>query len=182
MNTMQSPTQPKFFAGSLLAKPSVEAPAARTVNLKNDRLRDRWSWLGKLGPLGRYLIAFFIGVTAALAWQSFGDPAREIFAPTAPSLYQRQFSAMSLDLDAVRQGIDRIATGLAASQEQMRHSVEQLSASHEWMMRDFSSKLEAVEHNILDKISVPPQRPAPAPPRNPVQRPPQVPMVHSGIP
>ncbi len=181
MNTMQSPT-PEFLAASLRVKPAVEAPGARTANLKNDRLPDRWSWLGKLGPHVGYLMAFFIGATTTLAWQSYRGAAREMIAPTALSPYQQQFNAMSLDLDAVRQGIDRITTDLAANEEQMRHNAEQLSASHEWMMRDFSSKLEAVEHNILDKVSVPPQRPAPAPPRNPVQRPPQVPMVHSGIP
>jgi hypothetical protein len=179
MNTMQSPT-PEFLAASLRVKPAVEAPAARSASLKNDP--DRWSWRGKLAPFVGYLIAFFIGATTALAWQSYGDAAREMIAPTASSLYQQQFNAMSLDLDAVRQGIDRIATGLASSQEQMRHSVEELSANHEWMTRDFSSKLEAVEHNILDKISAPPQRPTPTPPRNPVQRPPSAPMVHSSIP
>ena len=181
MNTIQSPT-PELFAASLRVKPAVEAPAARSANLKNDRRPDSWLWLSKLALLVRYVVAFFIGVTTALAWQSYGDAARETIAPTAPSSNQQQFNAMSLDLDAMRQGIDRIVTGLAASQEQMKRSVDQLAAGQEWMTRDFSSKLEAVEHHILDKIPVPPPRPAPAPPRNPVQRPAQVPMVHSGIP
>lgn len=181
MNTMQSPT-PEFLAATLRVKPAVEAPAARPANLKNERLPVRWSWLGKLAPVVGYLVAFFIGATTTLAWQSYGDAARGMIAPTAPSPYQEQFNAMSLDLDALRQGIDRIATGLADSQEEMKRSAEQLAASREWMTRDFSSKLQAVEHNILDKISVPPPRPAPAPPRSPVQRPAQVPMVHSGIP
>lgn len=176
MNTIQSPTQREYFAASLLVKPSVEAPAARSANPKNDRLPERWAWLGKLAPLARYPIAFFIGVTTAVAWQSYGGAAREKIAP-----YQQQFEAMSVDLDAVRQGIDRIAADLAANQEQMRRSVDQLAAGHEWMSRDFSSKLEAVEHTILDKVSAPPPRPAPAAPRNPVQRPPQAPIAHSGI-
>jgi hypothetical protein len=181
MNTMQSPT-PESFAASLRVKPAVEAPVARPANLKNNRPPDRGSWPGQLAPLVRYPIAFFIGVTTVLAWQSYGDAAREKIAPTAPSPYQQQFAAMSLDLDAVRQGVDQIATGLATSQEQMRRIVDQLAASHEWMTRDFSGKLEAIEHNILDKIPVPPPRPAPGPPRNLVQRPAQVPMAHSGIP
>jgi hypothetical protein len=176
MTTMQSPTQPEYFAASLLVKPSVEAPAARSANLKNDRRPERWSWLGKLAPLARYPLAFFFGVTATVAWQSYGGVAREKIAP-----YQQQFNAMSLDLDAVRQGIDRIAADLAASQDQMRRSVDQLAAGHEWMSRDFSSKLDAVEHTILDKVSAPPPRPAPAPPRSPVQRPPQAPIAHPGI-
>jgi hypothetical protein len=183
MNTMQSPT-PEFFAASLRVKPSAEAPAARPAYPKNDQLPDRRSWLGQLAPLAfaRYLIVFFIGVAAALAWQSYGGAARQMIAPAASSPNEQQFTAISLDLDALRQGIDRIATSSAASQERTTHSLEQLAAGQEWMTRDFNSKLEAVEHDILDKISVPPPRPAPAPPRPPVQRPPQVPAVHSSVP
>jgi hypothetical protein len=182
MNTTQSPTQPEFFAASLLVKPSAEAPAGRPANPKGDRHPERWSWASRLAPLalGPYLIAFCIGVAAALAWQSYGGAAREIIAPNAGSSYQEQFNAISIDLNAMRQGIDRIATNLDANQEQIRRSVDQLAASHELITRDFSSKLEAVEHNILDKISMPAQRPAAAP--HPVARPPQVPMVRSGIP
>ncbi len=180
MNTIQSRTQSDYFAASLLVKPSVEAPAARPPEPKNDPLPDRWSWLGKLAPLVRYPFAFCIGVAATLAWQSYGDAPRGKTAPAALAASQQQFNAMSHDLDAVRQGIDRIAAALAASEEQTRRSVDQLAAGHEWMTRDFSSKLDAVEHNILEKISAPPPRPAP--PRNPAPRPAQAPMVHSGIP
>jgi hypothetical protein len=179
MNTTQSPTQPEFFAASLLVKPSAEAPAGRPANPRGDRLPKRWSWVSRLA-LALYLIAFFIGVATTWAWQSYGSRAREMIAPTARS-YQDQFNAISLDLNAMRQGIDQIATNLDANQEQMRRSVDQLAASHELITRDLSSKLEAVEHNILDKISLPPQRPAPGP-RSPVARPSQVPMVRSGIP
>jgi hypothetical protein len=179
MNSTQSPTQPEFFAASLLVKPSAEAPAGRAANPKRE-LPERWSWLSRLAPLAPYLIAFFIGAATTLAWQSYGGAARETIAPTARSPDQQQFNAISLDLSGLRQGIDRIAANLDANQEQMRRSVEQLAASREWIARDFSSKLEAVEHDILDKVSVPPQRPAP--PRNPVARPSQVPMVRSGIP
>jgi hypothetical protein len=184
MNTTQSSTKPEFSAASLLVKPSAEAPAGRPSNPKRDRLPERWWWVSKLAPLtlAPYVAAFLIGGATTLAWQSYGGATREMIAPAARSPYQQQLNAISLDLNAMRQGIDRIATNLDASQEQMRRSVDQLAASHEGITRDFSSKLEAVEHNILDKISVPPPRPAATPPRNPVARPPQVPMVRSGIP
>jgi hypothetical protein len=184
MNTTQNPTPPEFFAASLLVKPSAEAPAGRPPNPNRDRLPERWSWVSKLAPLAlaSYLIAYFIGVATPLAWQSYGGAAREMIAPTARAPFQQQLNAISLDLGAMRQGIDRIAANLDANQEQMRRSLDQLAAGHESITRDFSSKLEAVEHDILDKISVPAQRPAPAPPRNPVARPSQVPMVRSGIP
>jgi hypothetical protein len=173
------PTQSEFFADPLLVKPSVEGPAIRPADPKNEQLPNRRLSLGKLAQLGRldplafarYLIMLFIGVTATLAWQSYA--AREIIAPAAPSPDQQQINAMSLDLDAVRQSIDRIAT----SQEQMRRSVDKLGAVQEWMTRDFNNKLEAVEHDIFDKISVPPPRPAPAPARKPVPLSSQAPTV-----
>jgi Tfp pilus assembly protein PilE len=88
-----------------------------------------------LAPLNfaRYLIVFFIGVIATLAWQSYRDGAREETISAAPA-----------SLDSVRQSIDRLAIEM--------------------------TKLQAAEQDILDKISTPASRPAPAPARNPVPR------------
>jgi len=184
MTTMPSPTQSKFFAASWRGKPSAEASAVRPPELKKDRFANGWSWLSKLDPLAvtRYLIAVFIGVAATLAWQSYGDAARKMTVPPLSSPAQSQSNTMSLDLDAVRQSIDAATTSFAASQEQMKRRADQLAAGQEWMARDFNSKLQAVEQNILDKISMPPPRRALAPARNPVVRPSTVPMVRSDIP
>jgi len=104
-----------------------------------------------------FLITFCIGVAATLAWQSYGDAAREMIAssypqlgwlapqaapgaqnasdmiapaaPAAPPPDQQQLNAMSLDLDAVRQSVDRIATSIAASQEQITRSVDRIATS-----------------------------------------------------
>jgi hypothetical protein len=127
----------------------------------------------------RFLITFCVGVAAALAWQSYGDAAREMIAssypqlgwlapqaavaqtvpdPSAaatPSLDGQEFKAISLNLAAVRQRVDQ----LAAVQEQMT--------------RDFTTKLQAAEQEILDKISVPPPQPAAAPARKPMSPPSQ---------
>ncbi len=73
----------------------------------------------------------------------------------------KQLSAMSLDLDAVRQNIDRITT----TQEQITRSVAQLTAGQEQMTREIT-KLQAVEQYVLYKNSEPPPRPAPALMRN----------------
>src|SRR6266852_8077731 len=101
-------------------------------------------------PTG-FLITFCVGVAATLAWQSYGDAAREavantypqlgwlapqpaptaqnapdviaLAAPAAPSPDQQQLNAMPLD--AVRQSVDRIA----ASQEQITHSVDRIAPS-----------------------------------------------------
>ena len=122
----------------------------------------------------RLLIAFFIGVAASLAWQSYGNTAREMIAnsssqlswlapqdavaqttsaPTAPttsSLDSEELKAMSAALAAMGQKVDLLAAG----QEQMT--------------RNLTTTLRAAEQNILDKISVPPpSQPAAAPVRRP---------------
>ena len=185
--------KPEFSKSPLATAPSNERPLHATVRNLITRAR---LWLGKVvsSAFARYLIAFFIGVTATLAWQSYGGAAKKTIAPAAPSPDQQQLNAMSLDLDAVRQSIDRIAASIAASQEQITRSVDRIAASittsqeqttrsvtrlaagQEWMTRDFTTKLQVVEQDILDKISAPPPRPAPAPARNPVLRPSQAPI------
>src|SRR5262249_15067054 len=132
MSTTPSTAQSKLYAGLLPVVASVEAVAP--ADLKNDRFLSVRSWLRKLKRLAfrHYQIAFFIGVAVTLAWQFHGDPPRErvassysqlgwmapqpaLTAPNAPDLTapaapavaspDQQVSAMSLDLDAVRQGI-----------------------------------------------------------------------------
>jgi hypothetical protein len=116
-----------------------------------------------------------MGVAATLAWQSYGDAAREMISssspqfgwlapqaapiaqtapnmiapPTAPSPDRQQADAMSLSLTALRQ------------------SIYQLAAGQEQMTRDIT-KMRAAEQDILDKISALPPRPAAAPARKPM--------------
>jgi len=169
-----------------------------------------------------FLITFCIAVAATLGWQSYGDAARELVAssypqlgwlapkpapnapnapdmsalvvPATPSPDQQQLNAMSLDLDAVRQSIDRIATSIAASQEQITrsvdriaasittsqeqimHSVERLTAGQEQMTREIT-KLQETEQYILYKNSESPPPPAPAPARARAPRPLQAPAT-----
>jgi hypothetical protein len=87
----------EFSKGRWAAEPPDEPPLHPTeLNLTTKVL----SWLGKLAPLvfARYLITFFIGVIAALAWQSYRDVTREELSATAPA-----------NLDLVRRSIDRLA-------------------------------------------------------------------------
>src|SRR6266850_3152182 len=163
MSAMSNPTQSESSADPTPANPSVEAPAVRAVDLKKDRFLNGRSALGKrvLLALVRFLIMFCIGVAATFAWQSYGDAAREIIASSFPqlgwlapqaaaaqvapatiaaataSLDQQELKAVSLGLAAVRQRVDQFAAQVAAGQEQMT--------------RDFTAKLHAVEHDILDK-------------------------------
>jgi hypothetical protein len=167
--------------------PSVEAPAVRVADLKNDQFPsgrpslaslDPRGRLGRLDPLAfaRYLITFSIGVAIALAWQSYGGTGGEPIAPAAHSPDQQQFDAMSINLDAMRQSVDRIANNMALNQEQMTHSVSQLAAGQEWMTREIAD-LQTFEQYVLDKISLPQPRPTHATPRNLAPRSSQAPVA-----
>ena len=130
------------------------------------------AWRG----LTRFLIAFGIGVVATLAWQSYGDAARGMIASSYPQLgwlapaaapdasspdlqelKAIELKAMSTDLAAVRQSVDQLAAQFVARQEEMRREITELHATEQDILA-----------NILDKISAPPPRPAPAPVRRPV--------------
>jgi hypothetical protein len=126
-----------------------------------------------------FLITFCSGIAAILAWQSYGDAAKQIIAGSYPQLGwlapraapiaysahdtiglvaqaaaspdEQRLNAISLDLDAMRQNVDRIAV----TQEQVARSVDQLTTGQEQMTRE---------------ISKPPPRSASASARKPVAR------------
>jgi hypothetical protein len=163
MSAMPSSTQPEVFKGSLPVKKLVEVLAIDPANLKNDQLESGRVRLGKRVPLLLAAIMFCIGVAATLAWQSYSDAARRAIAGSlsklswlapraapvaqntpdistpaawaAPSPDQQQLDAMSLDLDAVRQSVDRIATSITIGQEQMTRTVDRITASQDQMAR-----------------------------------------------
>jgi hypothetical protein len=171
-----SSTRSDFSGGRRATQPSFD-PSLQPTDLKNWFPGERRS-LGNRASraLARFLITLCIGVAATLAWQSYGDAAREMIAsasprlgwlapqaapvartapdviapiaPAAPSPDQQQLNAMSLSLAAVRQSVDE----LAASQEQMTRDI---------------TKLQTATQGILDKISAPPPRPAGATTRKP---------------
>jgi hypothetical protein len=212
MSAMPSSAQSEFYAGLLPVEPLAEPPPVRATTLENDQpqnnrqpsLRKRVS-----RAFSRFLITFCIGGASTLAWQSYGDTARAMIANSYPQLGwlapqaepvaqnaretiatsfdPQQLNAMSLDLDAVRQridriaanmtaiqeqmsrGADRIADSIGANQEQIARSVDQLTAGQEQMTREIT-KLQAVEQYVLYKNAEPPPRPAPASARNQVLR------------
>jgi hypothetical protein len=215
MSATPSPAQSEFYAGLLPVEPSDEPPPVRPTTLENDQPQNnRQPSLCKRASRAfyRFLIISCIGGASTLAWQSYGDTARamiansypqlgwlapqaepvaqnvpETIAPVAPSFDPQQLNAMSADLDAVRQSIDRIAANMTAIQEQMSRSadriansiasnqehiarsVDQLTAGQQQMTREIT-KLQAVEQYVLYKNAEPPPRSAPAPARNQVLR------------
>jgi hypothetical protein len=181
-----SSTRPEFSAGRRATKPSFD-PTLQPADLKNDWLPSERPSLGNRASraLARFLITLCIGVAGTLAWQSYGDAAREMIAtasprlgwlapqaapvprtapdviaptaPVAPSPDEQQLNAMSLDLAAVRQSVDQ----LAAAQGQMTRDI---------------TKLQTTAQGILDKISAPPPRPAGATARKPAPLTPESPV------
>jgi len=167
MSSTLSPARPKFSAGRWVTEPSGEA-AIRPTDL--DQFPSKRPSLGKRTShtLARFLITCCIGAAATLAWQAYGDAAREMIAsssprlgwlapqsapvaraaPAAPSPDLEELKAISFGLAGVRQRVDQIAAQFAAGQEQMT--------------RDITSKLQAAEHDILDKIAAAPPQPQPA--------------------
>jgi hypothetical protein len=174
--------QSEFVEDSWLGRPSVDPPAIRLADLKDQFCSGRPSSgspdplgrLGRLDPLvfARYLTTFSIGMAVALAWHGYGDATREAAA----------LKAISLDREALRQSIDRIATSVASSQDQMTRRIERsiergvdrLAASQEDTTHEIGD-LQTVEQYLLDRISTPPQRPAPAIVGKLVSRPSQTP-------
>ena len=182
MSARPKPAQSEFLDDSLPVKLSGEPAPIRLADLKSDQLPSGRLSLGNLDPLGRlgrleplafapYLITFSIGVAVALAWQSYGNATGEVAA----------LKAISLDRDAVRQSLDRIATSVAASQEQMTRSIDRLVAGQEQTTREISD-LQTVEQYILERLATLQTRLAPTTASKPVPRSPQAAMVRSNIP
>ncbi len=203
MSAMPSPAQPEFSEGSLTIKPSGDVPTIHPADLRNDQFPPSPQSFVKRASLAlaRFLITFCIGVGATLAWQSYGDTAREMIASASPQLAwlalpaaqdptetvapagpavapapashdQQQPNALSIDLDGMRQSVDRIA----ANQDEMTRSIGQLVAGQEQMTREIA-KLQSIEQYILYKNSEPPARTAPAAAPKPAARPSQPPVA-----
>jgi hypothetical protein len=183
-----NPAQSESSEGSLPVKSLVEVLNVDPADLKNDPLQSRQPAFHKRVrlPLTRFLITFFMGVAATVAWQRYGDAAIEMLAssfpqlrwlksraePTAqnasgtialvapaaapPSPDQQQVGGISLELDAVRQSIDRVSR----SQEQMIRNIDQLAAGQAQMTEEITKLLGQY---ILSKGSEPPPPQSPAP-------------------
>jgi hypothetical protein len=121
----------------------------------------------------RFVVTILIGVGATLAWQSYGDVAREMVAARAPTLaawlpparLPAFFAAANPTQPAVP----------AASFDAMRRSVEQLAARQEQMAQGLAA-LWAMEADIRQKMAFTPpsgatvvQPPAPVQQNRPVQ-------------
>ena len=127
--------------------------------------------------LARFLVVFWGGVAATLAWQLYGDDARAMIANASPQLgwlapqaapvaqtapvkqtapevvapaaaASPDLQRLVLGLASVHQSIDQLAARLAADQQQAAGGI---------------AKLQADEQEILHKLSATRPRPAAAP-------------------
>jgi hypothetical protein len=139
----------------------------------------------------RYLVAILIGVAATLAWQSYGDAAKQIIATRAPELgwspEAKQMITSSIQwigLTKPGAGSEKQAPPLAqtappapsidpAQVQQMtqnlsalRQNVEQLTAGQDQMARQIA-RLESAVAEVIVKMPAPPPQPPAAPARKP---------------
>ena len=142
----------------------------------------------------RYLVAICIGVAATLAWQSYGDAAKQIIATRAPELgwspdAKQMIASWTLGWTKPPAGSEKQALPVAQiapsappidaekvqqltqSLAVLRQTVEQLAAGQDQMTRVIG-RLESAVTELIVKIPEPPPQPPAAPARKPTPAPP----------
>ena len=141
--------------------------------------------------LGRYLVAILIGVAATLAWQSYGESAKQIIAtraqqlgwspeakqmiatsiqwigwtkpPAGPEKQAPPVAQTALTTPSLDPGqVQQMTQNLAT----LRQTVEQLAGGQDQMAREIA-RLEAAVAELIAKIPEPPAQPSVAPARKP---------------
>ena len=106
-----------------------------------------------LGTVARYVVTVLIGVGATLAWQSYGDAAKEMVATRSPTLAwllpPTRWSAAA-----------NPAQPPAYNLETLRLNIEQLAARQDLMAQSFATLL-AIEVDIRQKMAFTPASAAP---------------------
>jgi hypothetical protein len=168
----------------LPTSPSVDATIP-PADLKSDPVPGTEALQSKADPyaISRLLLAFCIGVTATLAWQSCSGAARQLAqtsslqfggsapiaqpTPTAitPATFASRFPS-DPHLVMVQENVDR----LAVSPQQINIGIVPLPSVREQMTRNIASQHQTERHTALN-VSVPLPRPAPAETRRHASRP-----------
>lgn len=134
MSAMPSPMHYEIL--SPLKRPTT-ARAFRMAGGEGDWFAGDRPSRGRRPPRSRFLMTFFLGVIAVLAWQSYGHAARELIAGLSPQL--RWLAPQVAVADApdrigqITQSVDQIASDIAASREQITRSIDHLAAGQEQM-------------------------------------------------
>ncbi len=117
---------------------------------------------------------FVLGAVVTLAWQSYSHAAREIIAGLSPQLRWLAPQAVVVDTDSdkiehITHNVDRIASDLAASHEQITRSIDNLAAGQQHTMLEII-RLRALSQFAPSKREDPPPQPAPGPAHKASQR------------
>jgi hypothetical protein len=149
----------------------------RADHLKNDAVPPNEALPGRdPRAMSRFLVAFCIGVTATLTWQSCSDAARQLVVGVPVPIAQTTLDMVTLasfaatSLDAHQLAPVQNADWLAARQRQINPTAVELASALEQITDDFGS-LQRTELYTASKISVPLPRPAPAETRKHTLRP-----------
>lgn len=118
--------------------------------------------------LSRLFIAVLLGVGATLAWQSYGEEAKEMVRTQAPSLSWLLPVSSTTSVAAATSESEQLQA-MAHNLAVMRLSLEQLAAKQEQM----ANNQEQMANNIATVLAVerspPPSKPSPLPARKPPQ-------------
>ena len=164
-------------------KPSNHS--SRSSSLKHDPVASNRSPLGRriFRTLARFFIAVLIGVGGTLAWQSYGDAAREMVVARAPTLaWVLSISTTKPPaVAATSAGPMQQLAPLASNLDVVRHNVEELATRQDQMARNIAT-LQAVEEDIRQKMSSTPASPSQPAAPIPQPKPPQPRAQSSAVP
>ena len=155
-------------------KPSNHS--SRSSSLKHDQVASDRPSVGRriFRTVSQFLIVVFIGVGATLAWQSYGDAAREMVIARAPTLaWLLSVSTTKSPAVAATSAdpMQRLAP-LASNLDVVRRSVEQLAAKQDQMAQNIAT-LQGVQEDIRQKMSYTPPSPSQQAASIPQPKPPQ---------
>jgi hypothetical protein len=161
--------------GARPVRSSIRSP--RPSGFRDDQVASARPPIGRriFGTLARFFIVVLIGVGATLAWQSYGDEAKQILLARAPTLGWLLSVSVTKSPAATTNSPDLVQqlAPLASNLDVVRRNLELLAARQEQMSQNMAA-LQAAEQDIKEKLSFPPQPPpAPQAASIPQRKPPQ---------
>jgi hypothetical protein len=137
--------------------------ALRSSSLKNEQVARRRPSIGRriLRTLTRFFVVALIGVGATLAWQSYGDTAKEMLVARVPTLAWLVPVSTTKSPVMASTPADPMPKleSMASSLDDMRRSLEQLSAKQEETAQNIAA-LRAVEESVRQQVSSAPPSPS----------------------
>ena len=152
-------------------RPSIHPD--RSIGRTDDRAAIKRPSIGKriVRTITRFSVAVLIGIGGTLAWQAYGDEAKEIALTRAPSLgwlLSASKTKPAAVAAATSPDLTQQFAPLAQNLDAMRRSIEQLATRQEQLAQNVAT-LQAVGQDIRERVSAPPQQAASNPQPKPSQ-------------